>query len=219
MTKQRSPEDFIGRFTRSELDRSIGAYSKDFNTPDGKKLIEVALEKARERGSLAVLDGGCGTGRALWELRDQVLFRLGRPSDSVQLSFVGVNRDDYSQESELADVRQSIGKGEIEYRVGELVQTKVEPERYDLITFYEVLIHNSPADSAVIIERHLEGLRPGGWLFATLDRGQYAHPDFKKLIDRVSDNRRWKTNIYEKSTRDGQSRLFFSVNRLSEETK
>lgn len=197
----RFPEDYVGQYLRSEIDRDIGAYSADFHSPDHRPLILVALEILRKKGRIAVLDGGCGTGKALWGLKDQLKFRAGIPLPADSLRFVGVSKENFSQESEWAAVRKAIRSGELEYLVGDLRDIPLPGNAFDIITLYEVLIHNSADAAEQIVNRLYEVLKPEGWLFASVDPQQFV--SWKKLPGGVFS--------YTKTARDGEERMFLVV--------
>lgn len=162
----RFPEDVVSTFLRREIDRS--SYSPDFHTPDGRPIITLGLDLLRANKELAVFDGGCGTGHALWDLYQQVSWRAGFPLNVDSLHFVGMNNEDFSGESQWAEVRKAIREKKIEYVVGDLGVDALPTGKFDIVTLYEVLIHNTSQDAQMILQRLQALLKPEGWLFANM---------------------------------------------------
>ena len=178
--RRREPTDELGDYTRWELDRTFGSPSAEFRTDNQPQFFQI-IEMAREKGSLAVLDAGCGTGRGLFDLKDQVDFRTGVPVRAV-----GINDVDYSQESEDRFVRQAFRNGDMEYRVEDLRQTRFDKPEFDLVFSYEALIHIDDFDQVAL--NLAQAVRPGGYMYFDLlkeqidsEKWQLAKQQLEKL--------------------------------------
>jgi SAM-dependent methyltransferase len=204
------PEDRVGPFQRYEIDRDIGPYS-DFKDRSGNPLVKTALADLKRQGRLAVLDGGCGTGRALWDLRSQLLWR-SRRSRPEDLRMLGVNNIDYSAESELAEVRQAFVRREMEYLVADLENVDLSGRKFDYILLFEVLIHNSPGKVARIWSNLLPALADRGRLHGNLHSAQLADPVIADFLANLN------AAGYQYFRRDvrfrGDSRAFLLIEKL-----
>jgi len=66
MTEYKDSNDKVGEYQRVNIDRNIFSYSEFLDKDkDGENIISIALNKLRNKGKIAILDAGCGTGRAL----------------------------------------------------------------------------------------------------------------------------------------------------------
>lgn len=156
-----SPSELAG-YMRHELDRDSGCLQVEFGEIDGTSPASIIFENYERQGSVAVLDAGCGTGRQLHDLLEQVQER--RDINPDLLFADGVSDHDFSEVSKYADVRLANQMGRINYVVGDLKDPNLlPPNAYDLAYSYEVLIHNE--DPMQIVRTILDALRPGGTMF------------------------------------------------------
>ena len=165
--KIKHSEDTVGPFTRWEIDRGIPSDMKDeFRTP----ILQVFIDKLREKGSISVMDAGCGTGRALYQMREQLLFRTDAKESDVLTT--GVSNIDFSDESESAGVRNAISKGDINYVVDDLSGVQLPSSSLDAIYSFEAFIYNEPEKIIKIVQNLLPSLKPDGFLIFNLKEGQ-----------------------------------------------
>ena len=148
-----------------DLDRRIGDVNGDFINLDGGGPIEYALRVARLRGSLGLLDAGCGTSLSLLGFKEQVSRRAPIDADAVRA--VGVSLADYTDLLWAWKDRANVRSGYVQMRIGNLATIGLEPEQFDVAYSYEVLPHN--AQIAPVIANVMPSLRAGGaYYFDTL---------------------------------------------------
>lgn len=159
--KVRKPDDTVGNFYfRLEIDRDGSLMFRDMMDEKDNEILQTATDKLRDQGHIAILDAGCGTGRTLYKAKGQLIFRTGFAPETV--TAVGINNEDFSDESEEFAVRDAIAKRDIQYVVGDLETVKLPSNSFDLITSYEVLIHNKPPRIAEIVRNLLPSLKDDG---------------------------------------------------------
>lgn len=159
-----------GMFWKSEIDRDISSYSEVLKDSEGNPLIRVAGVLFLEGGKLRFLDAGCGTGRAIFTLREELAMTTGLPRETIEVT--GINDVDYRAESRVIEVRRAALSGSLKYLVADLDDVDLQPASYDLITSLEVLIHNDNEKAFRIINKLLSALAPGGKMFFTLREPQ-----------------------------------------------
>lgn len=173
-----------GMFWKSEIDRDISSYSEVLRDSEGSPLIRVAGVLFREGGKLRFLDAGCGTGRAIFTLREELAMTTGLSRETIDV--IGINDIDYRSESRMVEVRRATLSGSIKYLVADLDDVDLQPASYDLITSLEVLIHNDNEKALRIINKLLRTLAPGGKMFFTLREPQRTA--MSPNLDGLSDN-------------------------------
>src|SRR3989344_8309796 len=89
-----------GMFSKAEIDRDISAYSEVLKDSEGNPLIGVASVLFRESGQLRFLDAGCGTGRAIFCLREE-LAKMTTELPREAIDVTGINDVDYRSESRM----------------------------------------------------------------------------------------------------------------------
>ena len=194
MTEYKDLEDRVGNYQRALIDRGIISYSGDFLGPKGENLISAALNKLRDKGQISILDAGCGTGRALFELKDQLLLRTQQREKPEIIKAVGVSDEDFSKESEMMAVRSAVSKGFIKYIVGKLETVKFPPNSLDLIVSYETLIHNNNNNVVKILNNMLKTLAPEGIFYFDLLEEQRFSPQISEMLKKV---RQGEYEVYE----------------------
>lgn len=163
----RHSEDAVGPFTRWEIDRGIPLDLKDeFETP----ILQVFIDKLKEQGSISIMDAGCGTGRALYQAREQLLLKTGAKPDDILAT--GISNVDFSEESEDVNVRNAISRKDINYVVNDLSTVQLPPESLDVVYSFEAFIYNEPEKIIKIIQNLLPALKPDGFLIFNLKEGQ-----------------------------------------------
>jgi len=169
------------RYTDHEVSRSIGAANRDLKELDWDGPIQRAIDKAREQGSVAILDAGCGTGFGLVDLKDQVRHRAPIATDLIEA--LGVSLSDVRSQftGDRLDERR-LYNGFIALQLGNLATVTLQPAHYDVAYSYQVLQHNERI--APVIGNVIPSLRPGGaYYFDTLvdQNGEVA--DFTAELD------------------------------------
>lgn len=167
----RNPHDTIGEYTRSEIDRDCLPLSRDMINRNKEPLLAVAVRKLQQNGKISILDAGCGTGHALFDIYDQLSFRTGVGQQNIKA--VGVNLADYSNESRDSYARRAIKDKKLTYIVSDIEDVDLKPESFDLIYSYEVLIHTPNTKAARIINHLLGFLKPDGTLYVGLTPEQF----------------------------------------------
>ncbi|MCB9758624.1 MAG: class I SAM-dependent methyltransferase [Alphaproteobacteria bacterium] len=143
-----------GESARSKREGATNTFGQALN---GYRLH--VLSKVRRPGpDDQLLDVGCSYGGFLWLARQRTGCRTA-----------GVDLDEGS-------VREALDPDQTEYRAGTLLDAAFEPQRFDLITFYECLEHD-PAPVETLREAH-RVLAPGGVVAVEV-------PNFEGLWRRV----------------------------------
>lgn len=202
----RNPHDTVGEFTRSEIDRDCLPLSRDMINRNKEPFLGVAVKKLQKKGSISLLDAGCGTGHALFDIYDQLSFRTG---GSKNIKAVGVNLDDYSNESRNPYARRAIKDRRIEYVVSDIEDVEFKPESFDLIYSYEVLIHTPNTKAARIINHLIDFLKPDGTLYIGLTPEQLSS-SFIQASLRTIENAGGDIFQYAKQ-QNGQERVFLAL--------
>lgn len=199
MTEFKDSTDKVGEYQRVNVDRSIFSYSEFLDKDkNGENLISLALSKLRNKGKIAILDAGCGTGRALFGFKEQILFRTKQEKNPNVVEAVGINDNDFSKESEMWRVHKANAKGFIKYIVGKLETVKLPPNSFDLILSYETLIHNSDDNVVNIMENMVKSLAPGGRFYFDLLEEQRSNPQISKFFEKAKQE---KYKVYESQTK------------------
>ncbi len=168
-----------GEFMRWSTDREFRSYEKNLRGVDGVSPASVALEAAERYGNVALLDAGCGTARALWGMRGFLQSELGT---DVPIRAVGLNIDDFSDESSNQAVRRAIVEEDIEYVLGDIGGAPVEGD-FDVITCYEVLVHMPSWEATLALGQLMPLLRDGGSLFCTILPWQDKTVAYEDLLE------------------------------------
>jgi SAM-dependent methyltransferase len=183
--KVKNPDDTLGIFFRMEIDRSSTSISREMKDEFGASLMDIVLGKCKQQGQIAVLDAGCGTGHALYDIREQLRGRVGVGSEKI--TTVGVNDVDFSDESENSYVRSSIEDGKIRYLVDDLETVQLQSKAFDVIYSYETLIYNATPKVTRIVDRLLLSLADKGVLMFNVTGGQRDNPEFRKFLEQKLD--------------------------------
>ena len=186
-----------------EIDRPLS--NRGFNMIDGRGITGTSIEILRRQGAVSILDAGCGTGRALYELAGQVAFRVS--ADPGVITAVGLNLDDFSHLSEDPRVARAIAAGYIEYRVGSIEDAPRSGQRFDLVYSHEVFMHSAHPD--VLLRALAECTAPGGVLYFNVDQPQRAQ--MGSAVDELRANG-WTVSELEVAGfgyRDGDKRRVF----------
>jgi len=93
--------DQVGDYWRWEIDRDSAFLYSDFAKAFGPEDTPPAkiVEAIATNGVARVLDAGCGTGRMMYDLREYMGLR--RQATPDQLRLVGINNQNFSQESRV----------------------------------------------------------------------------------------------------------------------
>jgi SAM-dependent methyltransferase len=140
LLEQTSTVDFT--YADYEVSRSAGAMNGDFLHLDGGGPLRSAIDIARARGSLTVLDAGCGTGYGLSDFKDQVNFRAPLPDFKIDAHGIGLS-DVRSQFDGGWRGKERLHNGYISLAIGNLATMPIKPDYYDIAYSYQVLLHNS----------------------------------------------------------------------------
>lgn len=168
-----------GDYPRWSVDRGFAYYEKNFCGGDGVSPLTVALSAAERGDDVAVLDVGCGSGRALWDFRSTLQRSVG---SEVPICAVGVNQDDFRDESMAGMVRQEIADGRLEYILGDIGNCEIGGT-FDVITCYEVLVHMPSWEATLALARLLSLLRDRGSLFCTIFPWQDQTVAYEDLLE------------------------------------
>jgi hypothetical protein len=164
----RKPSDVIqpDGFPRAWLDRNFGGINGKFVAEFGyaHSPLEVARERLQALGAVTLLDVGCGTGNSLRVWAEAVRRHADNPADVTP---IGVNLHDYSDESAHARTREAIQRGDIQYVVDNAeVMSTVPEQSADVVLAFMSLVHmRRPFQAMRRIERVM---RPGGAAFVQL---------------------------------------------------
>lgn len=181
-------EDQVGKFLRSEIDRNQVQMNFDFKDGEGKHFLETAIDMLDRKGSLSIVDIGCGTGRTLHEVRDIVLRETGKSDNPKAVAAIGVNDSDFSQESMSAAVREAIQEREIEYKVDDMETVDLPPNSQDLIWAYEVFLHNPASKVSETIRHLIPLLQTGGRFYFNLTPELREDPELSSVINQAKEN-------------------------------
>lgn len=180
--KVRKPDNTVGNFYfRFEIDRDGSLMLRDMRDEEGNEILQTAIDKLRDQGQISILDAGCGTGRTLYKMREQLLFRTSSAPEAV--TAVGINSEDYSDESEEFSTRNAIANQDIQYVVSDLETVRLPPNSFDLITSYEVLIHNKPPRITEIARNLLPCLKDDGLFIFSIHPFQKYDPVLKTFLE------------------------------------
>jgi len=169
-----------------------------------------AIQVAREKGSVRLLDAGCGSGYGLYDLKDQVEFRAR--IDAHDITAVGVSLADYTDRIEDWRVRDRIEAGYIELRLGNLATVDLEPEYYDVAYSHQVLLHNT--EIAPIISNVMPALSRGGvYYFDSLLSQQEELDDIMSVADPEQWNLR-QADVTQTSFSGSETRMMNKLQRL-----
>lgn len=111
-------------------------------------ICRVAALEHKRKGSLLMLDAGCGTGS---------LCRLLAPYGSITGVDISEPALAYCCKRGLRNIRQ-----------GDLNTDDLGHEQFDIITCIDVLYHQAIGDELLILKKFLTALRPGGVLILNL---------------------------------------------------
>lgn len=176
----RNSEDSVGEFFRFEVDRDGELMFSEMIDEQSDSILSSIINRLTDQGSIAVMDAGCGTGRTLYAIRDQLLLTTNaNPQDIVT---VGVNDRDFSDESEDSMVREANRNGDINYVIADLESVDLEPESFDFITSYEALIHNEPAKLIRVIKNLLPSLKQNGAFVFDITEKQKDDPSVRTFL-------------------------------------
>ncbi len=158
--RSRDPSDVmeVGYF-RSEVDRTLGSVQGSFFQSHGVSIVHDTMQRGKKAGHLSILDAGCGTGRAMYELADE----LKRRGINMPLRLVGVSREDYSDESEGWRARKAVQDGTIGYAIANLVSDELPAAAFTVAYSYEVLVHINDVEAA--LRNIVQSVSPGGALY------------------------------------------------------
>jgi SAM-dependent methyltransferase len=211
--RARLPADTVGsRFARCEIDRSGELMFGDMEYEDEVSVLDFAINRFRERGEIAVLDAGCGTARTLFEIKEQLKLRGNAIPEKILT--VGVDKDDYSDESQDAEVRAAISRGDIEYVIGDLESVNLGERQFDLITSYEALIHNRPPKATGIIKNLLTYLKDDGIFIFNLEPWQREYLEMEVFLGYWLKQNHYTYSEYQlDSPMDRVSRTFIRISR------
>jgi ubiquinone/menaquinone biosynthesis C-methylase UbiE len=148
-------------FQRTLLDRNISKPNSYFSQAFGqeKAVLQATADRLAALGSVTLLDIGCGTGNTLRTWAAMARQYAANPDDVTAL---GINLHDYSQESRYAPTRDAVANGQVKYTVGnaEKLHDFFPAQSADVVLACMSLIHmRRPTMTAVQIARVL---RPGG---------------------------------------------------------
>ena len=212
MTEYKDSNDKVGEYQRVNIDRNIFSYSEFLDKDkDGENIISIALNKLRNKGKIAILDAGCGTGRALFGFKEHLLFRTKQEKNPDIVEAVGINDKDFSKESEMWRVQKANAKGFIKYIVDRLETVKLPPNSFDLILSYETLIHNSDDNVVNIMENMVKSLAPRGRFYFDLLAEQRSNLQISEFLEKAKQE---KYKVYESYMKnkplwqEGEERIF-----------
>jgi SAM-dependent methyltransferase len=205
----RDESDILGNYKRWETDRDMTGPSENFRDERDRPLLMVARDIYRKRGKIAALDAGCGTGNALLDLREQIKITGGEDS---KILTVGVNDQNFSNESMEREVREAVKAKKVKYVVGKIQDIKFA-NKFDLIWSYEVLLHNSNEEVAKTITNLLEALEDDGRMFLNMTEEQRSSAEISSLIENLESSA--SLRILEKArSRREERRIFMEFAKL-----
>lgn len=117
-----------------------------------KKTIKRSIPFLHPEDSM--LEIGCGTGNATIPLSDYV----------KKITAIDISEAMMSQAAEKAKKK---GKDNITFRQKDLLELSIEPESYDVVTAYNVLLYMK--DQEKVLEKIYEILKPGGIFLSATD--------------------------------------------------
>jgi SAM-dependent methyltransferase len=135
-----------GGFDIGEIDRSFGLINNLYKEVYGLQgtILQAALDFVHHAGQLAILDVGCGTGRALVEGGDMVRKRLGA---EVAVTGLGVSLEDYRGRSQKPKVNAAFDESRYDYRVGPAEELDDVPNgAYGVVYSHDGMIYSTQAD-------------------------------------------------------------------------
>lgn len=203
----RRPDDIIAEhLQRKEIDRGFSALSK-MKDESGTPLINIIFDKYSKQGQLAVLDAGCGTGRTLFEIREQL--ELGTKATAASVTTVGINDEDYSDESCSPKTRAAIKNGQIQYVVDDLATVPLSEHAFDVIYSYETLVYNGIGKTTKIIDNLLPSLKPDGVLIFNITESQWGNSRLRDYFDlQLEEYRLHGHSVYD---RYNDKRVFIAI--------
>ncbi len=181
-------QEKVQLFSHSEIDRGAVPMSGELLDEDRTPLIGVALDVLRSKGTIAMLDAGCGTGHGLWDVKDQLLFRTSNRSHPDVVHAIGINDQDFSQKSEQYRVAKAIREGELDYIVGDIETVSIPSRSQDIIWSYEVLPNNPTTQVVKIIPHLIQMLNSQGRLYFNLNPEQMDDPEISTIIIQAREN-------------------------------
>jgi SAM-dependent methyltransferase len=200
----RTPTD-PSYFYRSEVTRDFAEVTGDFWELDGIGLAKTALDTAKDLGSIAILEAGCGSGQALIGLKRFVVERT--LLDPAQVTAVGIDLHDYTNYLNHSD-KTKAEEGYIEIRHGDLSTMELKGS-FDLSYALEVLIHCDQVTK--VVSNVLNVLKPGGIFYCnTLPEQAIEMETIRRNLDRTG----WATvakEISRKTIAVKQSREFHKL--------
>jgi SAM-dependent methyltransferase len=159
---RRAPDDLVppAEFPRYALDRDFsdvnGVYLRHLGPEDTP--LQIAIDRYSARGTLDLLDAGCGTGNTLRGWRQAVIKIVG----DTAVSATGADVYDYSDESGRKVTRDAWREKVLKPIVDNIADMEVPDDSLDVVLSHNALGYNRAPDRLVL--RLLRSIRPGGSL-------------------------------------------------------